>query len=100
MKLPLLGAQLGQQDPLEDQIADLLHERLEVARVDRLEHLVGLLEHERPQRLERLLAVPRAAVRRAQAGDDLDEAIEGGAGGVGHDPYANISTRARPAPRA
>ena len=35
--------------------------------IDRVEHLVGLLEHERPQRLERLLAIPRAAARRRAA---------------------------------
>ena len=79
-----LRAELRQQHALEDQVADLLAERRAVARVDRLQHLVGLLEHEGPQRLQRLLAVPRAAVRRAQARDDVDEAVEGGAGGVGH----------------
>ena len=45
-------------------------------RVDRLEHLVGLLEHEAAQRLECLLAIPRAATWTAEARHDVDEALE------------------------
>ena len=45
-----------------------------------LEHLVGFLEHERLQRIDRLLAIPGAAVRRPQRGHDLDEAGELGGG--------------------
>ena len=47
-----------------------------LAAVDRLEHLVGLFEDERPQRRVRLLAVPRTAVRRAQRAHDLDQTLE------------------------
>ena len=53
-----------------------------IVRVDGLEHLVGLLEHERFQCVDRLFAIPRAAVWRAQPGDDVDETLEfGGCGG-------------------
>ena len=44
--------------------------------VDRLERLVRLLEQVRPQRRVRLLAVPRAPSRGAQAGHDRDEVLE------------------------
>src|SRR2546421_650275 len=54
-----------------------------IVAIDRLEHFVGLLEHERLQRVDRLLAIPRTAVGPAERGHDLDEPDElaGGAGG-------------------
>ena len=75
-----LGAQLGQQHAFEDHVADLLAQGRAVAPVDRLEHLVGLLEDEGAKGLERLFPVPGTAVRRAEAGDDVDEAGEPAAG--------------------
>ena len=57
-----------------------------IVAIDRLEHFVGLLEHERLQRVDRLLAIPRTAVGSAKRGHDVDESCEfaSGAGGVGH----------------
>ena len=77
----LLVRHLGQEHRLEHEVADLLPERREVAPVDGVDHLVGLFEHEGTQRCEGLLAVPGAAAGRPQGPHDLDEAIEGGAGG-------------------
>ena len=60
---PLVGLDLRQEHPLEQQVADLAAQGLVIAVVDRVEHLVGLFEHEPAQRLNRLLAIPRTAVR-------------------------------------
>ena len=68
----------------EQEIAELLAQRVEVAAIERVEQLVGFLEHERPQRGERLLAIPRAAVGSAQRAHDVHEAIETASGGVVH----------------
>ena len=85
-EMPGLGLELRQEHRLEHEVAELLAERVVVVAVDGLEHFVGLLEHERLQRVDRLLAIPRAAVRAAQRGHDLDEAGEllGGAIGMRH----------------
>ena len=48
----------------------------DVAALERVEDLVGLLDQERAQRVERLLAVPRASVGRQQPVHDRDEALE------------------------
>ena len=62
-----LGLELRDKHRLEHEVAELLAERRVIVAVDRLEHLVGLLEHERLQRVDRLLAIPRAAVGRRAA---------------------------------
>ena len=85
VKCPASAADLGEEHPFEDQVADLAAQRVGVAAVDRVEHLVRLLEHEAAQRLERLLAIPRAALRPAQPRHDVDESLEGGAGVGGHE---------------
>ena len=71
-----LGLELREKHRLEHEIAELLAQRGVIVRVDRLEHLVGFLEHERLQRVDGLLAIPRTAVGPAQRGHDLDEAGE------------------------
>ena len=71
-----LGLELRHEDGLEEEIAELLAERRVVVAVDGLEHLVGLLEHVRLQRVDGLLAVPRAAVRSPKRGHDVNEARE------------------------
>ena len=60
-EVALLVRDLREEHDLEEQVAELLAEPGGVAAVDRLERLVGLLEQERAQRLQRLLAIPRAA---------------------------------------
>ncbi len=77
-------ADAGQEDGLEQEVAELFAQMRRLAAFDRLEHLVGLLEHEGPQRGVRLLAVPRAPIRRAQRAHDLDETLESLAHTVGH----------------
>ena len=83
-------ADLRQEDRLVQVVSELFAQLLRPAVLDRLEHLVGLLEHERTQRGERLLAVPWTAVRGAQRAHDLDEAVEPGAGGLSHVGHATI----------
>ena len=75
------GFDLREQHRLEDVVAELLAQRRVIVMVDGLEHFVRLFEHERRQRVDRLLAIPRAAVWRAQAGDDVDETAEFFGGG-------------------
>ena len=66
-EVPLVGAIWARNTPFEDQVADLPAQRVGVAAVDRVEDLVRFLEDESAQRLERLLAIPGAALRRRAA---------------------------------
>ena len=61
-----LGGQLGVEDDLEQQVAELAGELGRGAGLERVVDLVGLLEQVLAERLVGLLAVPRAAVRLAQ----------------------------------
>jgi competence protein ComEC len=83
-EVPLLGGNLREEDGLEEHVAQLLAQRTGIAAVERVKQLVGLLEHEGAERLERLLAVPRAAVGAAQRAHHLDESREERAGILGH----------------
>ena len=65
-EVPGLGLELREKDRLEQEVAELFAQRRVIVAVDRVEDLVGFLEHERLQRVDRLLAIPRAAVGRAQ----------------------------------
>ncbi len=58
----VLGADLGDEHRFEQQVAELVTQRAGVAAVDRIDDLVGFLQDERPERGQRLLSVPRAAV--------------------------------------
>ena len=71
-----LLADLREEDRLVEVVAKLLAQLRQVAGINGVEHLVGFLEHERAQRCVRLLAVPRAAARRAQRAHDLDQLLE------------------------
>ncbi len=61
---------------LKQHVAQLAAQSVEIAAIDRLERLVGLLEQKRPQRLGRLLAVPRTARGRSQRGHGSDQSRE------------------------
>ena len=61
---------------LEQEIAELFTQAVEILAVERVEQLVGLLEHEGPERPQRLLAIPWTAVRAAQRPHDPDKSIE------------------------
>ena len=67
----ILAGDLRVQHDLQQQVAQLLGQRRRIALLDGLQHLPGLLDEEAAQRLVRLLAVPGAAFRRPQMGDDL-----------------------------
>ncbi len=84
--MPGLRFELGQEHRLEHEVPELLAQRRMVVRVDCLDHLVALFEHERLQRVNRLLAIPGAAVGAPQRGHNPDQARElvGGAGRIGH----------------
>src|SRR3990172_5772673 len=77
-RVPELVFDLGAVSALDRgvELRELLAVLPGIARVDRLEHLVGLLEDVRAQRGERLLPIPRAAVRAAQAAHDGDESFD------------------------
>src|SRR5439155_13395508 len=92
------------EDHLQDEVADLLAKRGEIAGVDRFERLVRLLEEVARERGVCLLAVPRAPARRAQLRHDLDERAEGLAGRF-DEPFRDVvgqvgSDRIRGDPRA
>ena len=72
----LVGLDLSEEYPFEQQVADFAAQIVVVAAVDRVEHLVCLFEHEASQGLEGLLAVPWAAVRAAQARHDVGQLLE------------------------
>ena len=63
-----LGRQLGVEDDLEQQVAELLGELRRGAGLERVVDLVGLLEQVAAQAQVGLLAVPRAAVGLRAAG--------------------------------
>ena len=82
-EMPALRLELRHEHRLEQEVAELLADGGVIVRVDRLQHFVGFLEHERLEAVDRLLAIPRAAIWRTQARDDVDEALEFG-GCCGH----------------
>ena len=75
-EVPVVRLDLREEHALEDEVADLAAQAVVVAAVDGVEHLVGLLEHESAQRLDRLLVIPGAAARAAQPRHDVDQSLE------------------------
>src|SRR5262249_55974975 len=71
----LLG-DAAEEAHLEEEIPQLLLERSEVAPLERVESLVGLLEQIGAERLERLLPVPRAASLGAETRHHGHEPVE------------------------
>ncbi len=69
----VVGRDLGVERHLQQQVAELLADRVGVVGVDRLDQLVGLLEQVAGERLVRLLRVPGAAVGSAQPRLDADQ---------------------------
>src|SRR5207245_11111449 len=64
------------KDHLQEEVAELVAQRLRIAAFDRLEHLVRLLDHIGAEALGGLRAIPRAAAGAAQPCHDVDEAQE------------------------
>ena len=77
----LLVGERSLKDHLQQQVAQLFPEHLGRPVIDRVDHLVGLLDHVLPEGLERLLPIPRATGWPAQESDELLEFSEA----VGHD---------------
>ena len=69
--------QLGDEDGLQQKVAKLLGQRSAVIAVDGVDDFVRLLDHERFQARQRLLAVPRTAVRAAECLHELHELVKG-----------------------
>ncbi len=63
----LFRGELGMEDDLEPQVAELIREGWGRAALEGVVDLVGLLEQMVPERLVGLLAIPRAAVGSAEA---------------------------------
>jgi hypothetical protein len=68
--------ELRQKHRLEQEVAELFAEPGVVVSIDGLEDLIGLLEDERFQGINRLHAIPGTPLGRTQRGHDLDEARE------------------------
>src|SRR4029453_1394394 len=66
-----------EEDAFEDEVSNLSAEIVVVAAIDRIEHFVGFLEYELPERLERLLVIPRAPAGPPQARHAVAELLEG-----------------------
>ena len=60
---PGLGGDLRVEHALEQHVAELGRQRIEVAAIDGLDGFVSFFEQVRAQRFVRLLAVPGTAVR-------------------------------------
>ncbi len=72
----LLLAKLSDENHLEQQVAQLATELIELAGVDGRGSLMGFLEEVGAQIAQGLLAVPGATVRATQMGDQADELVD------------------------
>ncbi len=72
----VLGSHLRVEDDLQEEIAELVADRVGVTTVDRLEELVRLLKEVARQGLVALLTVPRTPAGPAQPGHHLHEIEE------------------------
>jgi hypothetical protein len=75
-KPALRARELRLEHDLQEQVPELFAQLLRRTVIDGIHDLVCLLDHVRAQGLQRLLAVPRATVRREQPAHDLDQARE------------------------
>src|SRR5437667_375749 len=90
-----LGRELGLEDDLEEEIAELVAQVGSVPGIDRLEHLVDLLEKIGAEAHGRLLAVPRAAARGAEPRHQVHQARERlGDARIGHRATVSAGLRA------
>jgi hypothetical protein len=73
---PAVGRDLRKKHRLEEKVSEFGAQRIQIAPIDGLEHLVGFLEHERPKRLQGLLAIPGTPPGCAQRLHDLHERLK------------------------
>src|ERR1051325_5499024 len=71
-----LRFQLGMENNLKKQVAQLFDQRIHILRLDRLDNLVTLLYEVSLQRLMVLLAVPGAASLAAESCHDPNQVVE------------------------
>src|SRR5262245_28792716 len=94
-----LARHLAMEHDLEEQVSELLDQVVDVALVDGLEHLVGLLDQVRLEGGTRLFAVPGATALAPQPRQQGEQGIETSSGGSGHDGSRGLNrhyTQARP----
>ena len=72
----LFGSHLREENGLQHEVAQLRAQLVPIPAVDRVEHLIGLFERVRFDRIECLLAIPGTAARSAQPGHDLDQPLK------------------------
>jgi len=72
---PPLAGELGVEEDMEEDVAQLLLEGVVIALVDGLEELVDLLKDHGAEGAMRLLLVPRTTARAAQASHDPGEGL-------------------------
>ncbi len=96
---PDLARQAGVKDNLEQQVAQFVLQVIHIVALDRIGHLVCLLDGIRRNRAERLLQVPRAAALGvAQAVHDFEQAVDRSGNVFGHGaisclvPFSSVLT--------
>jgi len=72
----LFARELGVEDDLQEEVAELFAEGVRIAAADRGGDFFRFLAEAGDQRAMRLLAVPRASLGRAQPRHDAQEAVE------------------------
>ena len=75
-KQVFFGGHLGEENSLQQEIAELVGQLRPIARIDGVHHLVSLFQKKRLDGVEVLLAIPRAATWRAQAGHQIDKLLK------------------------
>ena len=71
---PSLRPHLGVHHNMEQQVAEFLAQVGIIRAFDGIDDLVAFLDEQRPEGGVRLLAIPRAAIRSAEAGDNFLQA--------------------------
>ena len=71
---------MTEEHHLEEKVTEFGLEVCEVSPVEGIEYLVGLFEDERPERRQRLRAIPRTPFGGAEGAHDLNESLEPCAG--------------------
>ena len=76
VKKLLFGGNLGVENCLQHEIAQFRAQFIPILAVDRIQHLIGFFQGVLFDRVESLLAIPRAATRSSQPPHDVDQPLE------------------------